>query len=112
MRRRPAPLPEFDEAPPEELLRFVPAAGRWRPEDFAAFLRARIAWRDTHVQPLPGLPARERVAMARMDIPRALVDAEEQGSRRLPPPPFRQGVVVDRPAALAAEDGKPPEAPK
>jgi hypothetical protein len=58
------------EEPPQELLRFTsPNRFKWDPEEFASFLRAREAWRDTHVEPLPILPSRERVAMDRLDIP-------------------------------------------
>src|SRR4051794_36681121 len=86
MRRR-VPAVDFShEEPPQELLRFSPSQpapiglhGRpepwrpiWEPEDFASFLRARAAWRDTHTKPLPGLPPLERHALARLDLPRAL----------------------------------------
>ena len=94
MRRRARPVDFSHTEPPAELLRFVPSApGRWDPADFAAFLRAREAWRDTHAEPLPGLPARERIAMSQLNVPRGLVDAEKEASRGLRPPPFRQGVV-------------------
>ncbi len=51
---------------------------RWEPEDFAAWLRARAAWRDAHgSDTLPQLYARERHAMAAMHgLPAALVNAE------------------------------------
>lgn len=99
MRRREAPLSAmFGEAPPRKLLRFVPSApapigphGRpepwavkWTAEDFAAWLRARAAWRDSHAEPLPGLPARERCAIHGMKLPAALVQAEERAPRRPP----------------------------
>lgn len=63
--------------PPQDLLRFVPVEDRpWDSADFAAFLRAREAWRDTHSRPLPELPALERAALHRLQIPTALVQAE------------------------------------
>jgi hypothetical protein len=98
MRRR-VPAVDFShEEPPQELLRFSPSQpapiglhGRpepwrpiWEPEDFASFLRARAAWRDTHTKPLPGLPPLERHALARLDLPRALVDAERAAPKAEP----------------------------
>jgi hypothetical protein len=91
VRRRVSSAESNDEEPPRELLRFVPsgtspttAVGRpmpwkveWTTEDFAAFLHARAAWRDGHVQPLPGLPGRERCALTRLGLPQALIDAEK-----------------------------------
>lgn len=89
---------DVGEEPPRELLRFRPsqtppvnAEGRpmpwaveWTAEDFAAFLRARVAWRGTHLEPLPGLPARERVALHQMDLPAALVAAEDAALKAEP----------------------------
>ncbi len=104
-RKGPAVPVEFTSGePPEDLLRFVPTTpGRWSAADFAAFLRARVAWRDTHREPLPSLPARERLAMVNIPgVPRALIDEEEVGSKGAPPPPCKpQGQVVDRPAPVA-----------
>lgn len=112
--RRKAPPAEFsDEQPPRELLRFRPSQtppvtseGRpmpwrveWTAEDFAAFLRARAAWRDTHSRPLPSLPAKERAATTRLGVPQALIDAEVAASRGARPPQFEQSPVVDRPAS-------------
>ncbi len=96
-RKRPAPDLQGEE-PPKDLLRFVPSQpspigphGRpepwrvtWEPEEFAAFLRARAAWRDTHDQPLPGLPARERHAMDCIGVPQALIEAETSAPNRPP----------------------------
>lgn len=83
-----------EEAPPRELLRFVPSepapigpygrpqpwAVKWTAEEFAAFLRARTRWRNTHTTPLPGLFAMERVALHQMtdrgELDRAVVAAE------------------------------------
>lgn len=90
MKRRPPPV-VTGEKPPPELLRFRPSQpapigphGRpepwrvpWEPEDFAAWLRVRAAWRDTHTEPLPSLLSKERCAMFAMDLPRALVAAED-----------------------------------
>jgi hypothetical protein len=72
--------------PPSELLHFATRASSptWTAEDFAAWLRARAAWRDTHADPLPSLPARERVALTRMDLRAALVQAEQQAPRATP----------------------------
>lgn len=78
------------ETPPNELLRFRPAesppigphgrpmpwAVQWQPEEFAAFLRARAAWRDTHTTPLPRLGSRDRYAMQHLGVPSPLVKAE------------------------------------
>lgn len=115
MRRREPVSTKFShEAPPPEILRFKPAApspigphGRpepwqveWRPEEFAAFLRARVAWRDTHALPLPSLPARERAAMQQLGIPQALIDVETTASSGERPPSYRPQAVVDtRPVA-------------
>lgn len=112
MRRRES-RPEFShEEPPRELLRFVPSerppvapdgrpmswAVEWTAEEFAAFLRARAAWRDSHSRPLPGLPARERVATSQLGIPQALINAEHAASRGAPSPPFEQA-AEHRPAS-------------
>lgn len=81
-----------DAAPPPELLRFRPSQPapigehgrpepwrvRWEAAEFAAWLRVRSAWRDTHTAPLPGLFARERVALTALNLPRALVEAERE----------------------------------
>lgn len=96
VRRKPVePSPEdLDQEPPKELLRFMPSEpapigpyGRpepwrvkWSAEDFASWLRARAAWRDTHAESLPGLLARERHAMGNLDLPQALIDAENIAS--------------------------------
>lgn len=91
MRRKPQSAEFSHEEPPLELLRFRPsqtppttADGRqmpwaveWTADDFAAFLRARAAWRNTHSHPLPGLLARERHAMQTLDVPEALIDSEK-----------------------------------
>jgi hypothetical protein len=97
------PSPEdLDQEPPKELLRFRPSQpapigpyGRpepwrveWTADEFAAFLRARAAWRDTHSRPLPSLPGRERCAITRIGIPQALIDAESAASRGARPPMF------------------------
>jgi hypothetical protein len=100
VRRKPVePSPEeLDQQPPRELLRFRPSqtpptnaegrpmpwAVKWQPEEFAAWLRTRIAWRDTHSEPLPGLPAQERCAITRLGIPQALIDAESTAPSRPP----------------------------
>jgi hypothetical protein len=115
MRRRDKPLSaEFsDPEPPRELLRFVPSdppptmpdgrpmpwAAKWTVDEFAAFLRARTAWRNAHTRPLPRLPARERLAMAQLGIPKALINAENVASRDVRPPPYEQSGVLDRPAS-------------
>jgi hypothetical protein len=92
-RREPTPDELAEEAPPKELLRFVPSQpsqigpyGRpepwrvkWTAGDFAAFLRARAAWRQNHGEPLPRLPARERAAMDCLGLPSPLVAAERTG---------------------------------
>lgn len=80
------PLVEFsDSEPPQELLAFLSGGlEEWTSEGFAALLRAREAWRDAHREPLPPLPARERHAMSRLDLPTALVQAEERAPRSLP----------------------------
>lgn len=111
MRRKPQPAEFSHEVPQRELLRFrpsqtppttpdgrpMPEAVEWTAEDFAAFLRARAAWRDTHAEPLPFLPAHERCAMARIPgIPQALIDAESAASRNTRPSQFEQSAVVDR----------------
>jgi hypothetical protein len=67
----------------------------WTREDFAAWLRAREAWRDTHAEPLPSLPRRERCALQQMDLPRALVDAEKRAPQA-DPQVTRFGLPVDR----------------
>jgi hypothetical protein len=66
--------------PPSELLHFATrsASPLWTAEGFAAWLRARAAWRDTHAEPLPDLPPLERSAMTRMDLPAALIEAERR----------------------------------
>ncbi len=50
------------------------------PARFEEWLRERQAWRDTHDAPLPGLFARDRFALHRMDdrgeLDRAVVAAE------------------------------------
>lgn len=113
MRRKPQPAEFSHEEPPRELLRFVPSqpppttpegrpmpwAVEWTADEFAAFLRARAAWRDTHSRPLPSLPARERVATSQLAVPQALIDAENAESRGARPPQFQQSAVVDRPAS-------------
>ncbi|GAB3349938.1 hypothetical protein GCM10027300_13430 [Modestobacter lapidis] len=90
MRRREVQRADSGELPPQELLRFRPSqtpptspdgrpmpwAVEWTADEFAAFLRARAAWRNSHSSPLPGLLSRERHAMHRLHLPRALVDAE------------------------------------
>lgn len=97
MRRRCKPLPtdELNQQPPRELLRFVPSqappttvegrpmpwAVKWEPGEFASWLRARAAWRDTHPQPLPGLLARERHAMGSLQLPQGLVAGENAAPR-------------------------------
>ncbi len=86
------------EEPPKELLRFHPSQPapigshgrpepwkvRWDADEFTAWLRTRAAWRDTHSEPLPGLFAQERVAIERMPIPRALVEAEQNAPAKAP----------------------------
>ncbi len=96
-RRKPVePSPaELDQEPPRRLLRFRPTQqplhpeGRpipwrveWTGEEFTAFLRARAAWRETHAEPLPHLPARERVALHRLELPPALVEAEDHAPKK------------------------------
>ncbi|WP_236826045.1 MULTISPECIES: hypothetical protein [unclassified Blastococcus] len=97
MARRKPVEPSPDEVaglPHRELLRFVPPqpapktedgrpmpwAVKWTAADFAAWLRARAAWRETHAEPLPGLLGRERVALNQMDLPPALVRAEREAN--------------------------------
>jgi hypothetical protein len=84
VRRRVPPVEFSHGEPPRELLAFIPNGGSWNAEDFAAFLRARTAWRDTHDQLLPHLPARERHRMAQDDIPQALAEAENAAPKALP----------------------------
>lgn len=49
----------------------------WAPaEEFAALLRAREAWRDTHEKPLSALPMRERYAQQFLQHPEALIQPE------------------------------------
>jgi hypothetical protein len=78
MRRRVPPVDFSHAEPPAELLQFGPRAlsPQWTADGFAAWLRARAAWRDTHTEPLPGLPGRERCALTRLRLPQALIDAE------------------------------------
>jgi hypothetical protein len=78
VRRRIPPVGFSDGEPPQELLRFATRASSasWTADEFAAWLRARAAWRDTHTEPLPGLPGRERCALTRLGLPQALIDAE------------------------------------
>jgi hypothetical protein len=84
VRRRVPPVEFSHGEPPRELLAFIPNGGSWNAGDFAAFLRARTAWRDTHDQLLPHLPARERHRMAQDDIPQALAEAENAAPKALP----------------------------
>ena len=86
MRRRVPPADFSHAEPPRELVRFGPRASSptWTAEGFATWLRARAAWRDTHADPLPGLPARERVALHHLDLPAVLVEAEDQAPKALP----------------------------
>lgn len=91
MRRRVRPVEFTGEEPPQELLRFASRASSpaWAAEDFAAWLRARAAWRDAHAAvPLPGLPARERIALRQLDLPTALVEAEVRAPKA--PPDWRR----------------------
>jgi hypothetical protein len=98
VRRKPPAVDFSHTEPPAELLRFRPSQpapigpyGRrepwrveWDADEFAAWLRARAAWRDTHEDPLPGLPGRERLALARLDGEQVLVDAEKAAPTRPP----------------------------
>ncbi len=78
------PPAAFSQAePPPELLSFV-QVGRCSSESFAAFLRAREAWRDTHDEPLPMLPPKERHALEMLDLPAVLVEAERRAPKREP----------------------------
>lgn len=104
MRRRVPPVDFSHAKPPPELLRFVHsvpapigARGRpepwrreWRAEEFAAWLRTRAAWRDTHAEPLPGLSSLERAALQRLELPPGLVEAEERAPQAPPPPDPRE----------------------
>ncbi len=78
MRRRIPPVEFSHGEPPPELLAFASrwTSPTWTAEDFAAWLRARAAWRDTHAQPLPALPTLERAALTKLDLPSGLVQAE------------------------------------
>jgi hypothetical protein len=78
VRRRVPPVEFSDGEPPQELLRFGTRASSpsWTAEEFAAWLRARAAWRETHPEPLPGPMARERIALGSLELPQALVEAE------------------------------------
>jgi hypothetical protein len=78
VRRRVPPVEFSDGEPPQQLLRFATRASSpsWTADDFAAWLRARAAWRVRHTEPLPGLPGRERCALTRLGLPQALVEAE------------------------------------
>jgi hypothetical protein len=80
VKRRIPPVDFSHAEPPAELLRFATRASSpmWTVEDFASWLRARCAWRDTHTEPLPSLPARERHALSTMNLPASLVDAERR----------------------------------
>jgi hypothetical protein len=81
------PPVEFSHAaPPPELVRFGPRASspQWTGEDFAAWLRARAAWRDTQSEPLPSLVGRERIALSNLVLPAALVEAERNAGRQVP----------------------------
>lgn len=86
MRRRAPALDFSHKEPPPELLRFATRASSptWSSGDFAAWLRARAAWRDAHLEPLPGLPPRERCALTRMDLPVALIEAEKAAPIKQP----------------------------
>lgn len=87
MRRRVPPVDLSRPEPPPELIRFQTRASspRWKVDDFAAWLRARAAWRDAHpTEPLPGLPARERVAINRLGLPQGLVESEQKAPRKVP----------------------------
>ena len=86
MRRRVPPVDFSSAEPPPELLRFASRASSptWQADDFAAWLRARSAWRDTHSEPLPSLPGRERCALSAMDLPAALIEAERNAPTRPP----------------------------
>jgi len=41
---------------------------------------------DTHAEPLPGLPSRERCALTQMDLRPAMVEAERMAPRQEPGP--------------------------
>src|SRR5687768_8483451 len=104
MRRRVPPVEFSHGEPPQELLRFAPrTSSEWTAPDFAAWLRARAAWRDTHAEPLPALLTVERSALTRLDLPAALVEAERSSARggigRLP--------AVSRPAGAQGSPATP-----
>jgi hypothetical protein len=87
MRRRVPPADFSHAEPPSDVVRFATrrSSPQWAADDFAAWLRARAAWRDTHVEPLPSLPSRERFALTQMDdLPGALVEAERAAPKAEP----------------------------
>ena len=82
MRRRIPPVEFSHGEPPQELLRFAPrTSSEWMAPDFAAWLRARAAWRHTYAEPLPALLTLERSALTRLDLPAALVEAVRSSPR-------------------------------
>lgn len=87
MKRRVPPVDFSHAEPPSELRWFTPGPDGWTGEHFAAFLRARAAWRDTHADPLPTLPARERhfMYLNKQGVPAALISAENAAPNTLPP---------------------------
>ncbi len=111
-RRREPSAPVFSGGePPDELIWYAPAEpGHWTAHDFAGWLRARAAWRDSHREPLTGLAARERLRLEDYDLPAALVQAEKTADKGAALPPYRpQAPVVDRPPVPAAWSDPDPQ---
>ncbi|MDP9428331.1 MAG: hypothetical protein M3Q47_05375 [Actinomycetota bacterium] len=83
MRRKLPPPGPPGEKPPLELLRCPWARWNDRHEDrFEEWLRSRQRWRETHAEPLPGLYARDRFALHRIEgLDPAVVQAEETAPR-------------------------------
>lgn len=76
MKRR-DPVTQLQPAP-ADLTHFT---GPWTAEALTGWLEARAAWRELTAEPLGGLTALERSAMASVGVPRALVEAEARASR-------------------------------
>jgi hypothetical protein len=103
-RKERAPSGEFSETePPPNLIFFKPREGhRWTGADFASWLRAWAAWRDSHLERLPQLAARERVRLNQYDLLAGLVQAERPAAKDAPAPRYRpQSQGVDRPTHVA-----------
>jgi len=79
-------------APPAKLLRFVPEEYEDQAEPHTSegmmrrWLEDRAAWRACSGVPLPGLPARARAQLWRLEVPARLLEAEKDAPR---PPPYR-----------------------